>query len=204
MAGQQRPVPAAKRSVDSPQSRPPLLREQPTGLGEQDAVGGRVLRPLPSSPEDRGAGDAGRSQAAAHHRHGRGSDNHAQEPVQHTSARRAVRSTPAAITSGARHGRIEFLYPTTPHHFAGNSWFGREVRKGHGRVGGRRLTSRGAFADWRWFPPAPRRTVREVFPHTAHRRLSPSAFGFARHGRLGRGAMTRPLRLINPMRFGDW
>jgi transposase len=49
----------------------------------------------------------------------------------------------------------------------------------------------------------PHRTVREVFPHTAHRRLSPPAFGFSRHGRFGRGAMTRPLRLIKPIRFGD-
>ena len=37
------------------------------------------------------------------------------------------------------------------------------------RVGGRRLASCG-FADRRWFPPAPHRTVHAVLPHTAHRR----------------------------------
>jgi len=35
-----------------------------------------------------------------------------------------------------------------------------------GRVGGRRWALCGV-AVLRWFPPAPHRTVREVFPHTA-------------------------------------
>ncbi len=52
------------------------------------------------------------------------------------------------------------------------------IKLGSGRVGGRRLAPRGVGRLARWFPPAPHRTVREVLPHTAHRRLSPPAFGF--------------------------
>src|SRR3954454_18998883 len=37
------------------------------------------------------------------------------------------------------------------------------------RVGGRRRAPHG-LADWRWFPPAPHRSVHAVLPHTARRR----------------------------------
>ena len=43
-----------------------------------------------------------------------------------------------------------------------------------------------------------RRTGRAALPHPAHRRRSPPAFGFPRHGRFGRGAMTSPDRLTRP------
>jgi hypothetical protein len=68
-----------------------------------------------------------------------------------------------------------------------------------GRVGGRRLAPRG-FGRLALVSSRPHRTVHEVLPHTAHRRLSPPAFGVARHGRFGRGAMTHPSRLIRPRR----
>ena len=42
-----------------------------------------------------------------------------------------------------------------------------------------------------------------VLPHPAHRRPSPSVFGFSRHGRLGRSATTLPLRLMRPWRSGE-
>ena len=44
-----------------------------------------------------------------------------------------------------------------------------------GRVGERRL-DRAAVADWSGFLPPPHRTVHAIFPHTALRRSSPSAF----------------------------
>src|SRR6266487_1658291 len=53
------------------------------------------------------------------------------------------------------------------------------------------------------FLPPPPRTVRAVLPHTAHRRPSPSAFGFPVQGLNGLGATTVPLRLISPIRFVD-
>ena len=58
--------------------------------------------------------------------------------------------------------------------------------------------------DWLGFLPPPHRTVQAVFPHTAHRRSSPLAFGYPVRARLGRGATTVPLRRISPMRSGDW
>ena len=58
--------------------------------------------------------------------------------------------------------------------------------------------------DWPGLLPPPHRTVRAVFPHTAHRRSSPLAFGYPRHARCGRGATMIPLRSIRPKRSGDW
>ncbi len=71
-----------------------------------------------------------------------------------------------------------------------------------GRVGGRR-PRRAAWPTGAGFLPPPPRTVHAVLSHTAHRRSSPPAFSFPwRHGRLGRGAMMVPLRLISPKRSG--
>jgi hypothetical protein len=50
---QQRPVPAAKRLRTDGKARPPLGRKQPAHCREQGSVGRRVLRPVPSAPEDR-------------------------------------------------------------------------------------------------------------------------------------------------------
>ena len=70
------------------------------------------------------------------------------------------------------------------------------------RVGGRR-PRRAAWPTGAGFLPPPPRTVHAVLSHTAHRRSSPPAFSFPwRHGRLGRGAMMVPLRLISPKRSG--
>jgi hypothetical protein len=48
------------------------------------------------------------------------------------------------------------------------------------------------------FPAPARRTVHAVFPHTAHRRRSPPAFGLSPQARKGLGAATVPSRLIKP------
>jgi hypothetical protein len=60
------PVPAAERLRADRKARPSLRREQPAHRSEQGPVDGRVLRPLPSAPEDRqlvaqhdGRGDRG-------------------------------------------------------------------------------------------------------------------------------------------------
>jgi hypothetical protein len=52
IAPQQHPMPAAKRLRADRKTRPALRRKQPTRCGEQRSVGGRVMRPLPSAPED--------------------------------------------------------------------------------------------------------------------------------------------------------
>jgi hypothetical protein len=52
IAPQQRPMPAAKRLRADRKTRPALRRKQPTRCGEQRSVCGRVMRPLPSAPED--------------------------------------------------------------------------------------------------------------------------------------------------------
>ncbi len=46
--------------------------------------------------------------------------------------------------------------------------------------------------DWSGFLPPPPRTVHAVLPHTAHRRLSPAAFGLPRQGLLDLGGTTVP------------
>jgi hypothetical protein len=46
--------------------------------------------------------------------------------------------------------------------------------------------------DWSGFLPPPPRTVQAVLPHTAHRRLSPPAFGLTRQGLLALGETTVP------------
>jgi hypothetical protein len=87
------PVPAAKRSRADRKAGPPLGREQPTHRSEQGPVDGRVPRPLPTAPEDRqlAGGAARRSQAPAHHRHGRARRRRSTEAdTTNTSARRAV------------------------------------------------------------------------------------------------------------------
>lgn len=92
---QQRPVPAAKRLWTHRKAGPPLLREQPTGRSEQGAVGGRVPRPLPSSPEDRELvtqdDDLKLPLATVT---GEDANNHAQEPVQHAHQHHAQSATP--------------------------------------------------------------------------------------------------------------
>jgi len=54
------------------------------------------------------------------------------------------------------------------------------------------------------FQPPPLRTVRAVFPHTAHRRRSPPAFGRARQSRKGLGSTTIPDKVTSPSWSGDW
>jgi len=77
------PVPAAERLRADRKAGPSLGREQPADRSEQGLVGGRVLRPLPSAPEDR--------QLVAQHDDlklpltaaaGEHADEAAQEPVQ--------------------------------------------------------------------------------------------------------------------------
>jgi len=53
IALQQRPVPAAERLWPDRKARPPLGHKQPARRGKQGTVGGRVLRPPPSAPQDR-------------------------------------------------------------------------------------------------------------------------------------------------------
>jgi hypothetical protein len=82
---QQCPVPAAKRPWTHRKAGPPLLRDQPTHRSEQGAVGGRVPRPLPSSPENRELvtqhDDLKLPLTTATGEH---ANDHAQQPVQHT------------------------------------------------------------------------------------------------------------------------
>src|SRR5258706_5069070 len=52
------------------------------------------------------------------------------------------------------------------------------------------------------FPAPAHRTVHAVLPHTAHRRRSPSAFGFSRQGLPALGDTTIPYRLIRPNSLG--
>jgi hypothetical protein len=111
---QQCPVPAAKRLWTHRKAGPPLLREQPTGRSEQGAVGGRVPRPLPSSPEDRELvtqdDDLKLPLITAT---GEEANNYAQEPEQHTHQHDAQSEAPRPRSHPhPRHGRIEFLYPT--------------------------------------------------------------------------------------------
>jgi hypothetical protein len=47
-------------------------------------------------------------------------------------------------------------------------------------------------------------TVHAVFPHTAHRRRSPPAFGLPRQSRKGLGSTTIPDKVISPSWSGDW
>jgi hypothetical protein len=108
------PVPAAERLRADRKARPSLRREQPAHRSEQGPVDGRVLRPLPSAPEDR--------QLVAQHDDlklpltataGEHAHEEAQEPVQQTHQHDA-QSEPARPRSPIRRfpPGIEFLYPT--------------------------------------------------------------------------------------------
>jgi hypothetical protein len=110
---QQCSVPAAKRLWTHRKAGPPLLRDQPTYRSEQGAVGGRVPRPLPSSPQDR--------QLVTQHDDlklplttatGEEANNHAQEPVQHTHQHDAQSEALRPRSPARPSSRIEFLYPT--------------------------------------------------------------------------------------------
>src|SRR6266540_3030440 len=112
---QQCPVPAAKRLRPHRKAGPPLGREQPARRSEQGSIDSRVLRPPPSSPQDRELmaqdHDLKLPFTAAAGEH---ANDTAQEPVQQPSQQDA-QSEPARPPSPARPSRP--IRISLPHSF---------------------------------------------------------------------------------------
>jgi hypothetical protein len=107
-------MPAAKRLRTDGKAGPPLGRKQSAHRREQGSVGRRVLRPVPSAPEDR-------KLVAQNHNlklpltttAGEHANESAGEPVHQRHQHDATVSTgSAAIAQHGGSGGIEFLYPT--------------------------------------------------------------------------------------------
>jgi hypothetical protein len=134
------PVPAAERLRTDRKAGPSLGREQPAYRSEKGLVGGRVMRPLPSAPED--------CQLVAQHDDlklpltttaGEHADEAAQEPVQQRHQQDA-QSEPPRPRSPARPSRAE------------SSFFTPQAlqRAGHVRAFGFSLTCRVSSVRWIW------------------------------------------------------
>jgi Family of unknown function (DUF5937) len=104
---QQFPVPAAKRPRAHPKTGPPLRWQQAARGGQQRPVDARVLRPLPSPPEDRDLvaqdSDLELPLTAAANEH---PNEPAQEPVQQTH-QHDPQSEPARLRSPTQPNRQE-------------------------------------------------------------------------------------------------